>query len=112
MKRTIGLVCMIAGMAQGCAGVTGWSEFTRADRKELAPIAVSGTTYQIFELRRSSDPDRLSSQEDPKATVAVYAVVGPGKTIYCGASAAGCANAIGNFNSRPYQIGEGESGGM
>ena len=111
MLRTIGLVCLIAGLTQGCVGVAGWSEFTRADRKELGVIAVSGTTYRIFELRRSSNPSRLSSQEDPNAVVAVYAIVGPGKTLYCGASASGCEKAIREFNRRPYERKEGGGGG-
>jgi len=96
MIRLIGLVCLIAGMTQGCAGDGQWDELRGAIRKELPPINVGGTVYKIYQLSRSSKPG-VAATDDPKATFAVYAVDGKGKEIYCGRTNRGCENAIRKF---------------
>ncbi len=102
MIRTIGLVCLIVGLTQGCAGIDQWGEFRRADRKDLPPIKVSGTTYKVFELSRSSRSG-VAARNDPDATFAVYVIVGPGRTLYCGTTASACAKAIREFNRKSYR---------
>ncbi|WP_339757655.1 hypothetical protein [uncultured Hoeflea sp.] len=97
MIGKIGLVCLIAGIIQGCSGADQWGEFRRADRKDLPTINVSGTTYEVFQLSRSSRSG-VEAKNDPNATFAVYVVVGKGRKIYCGVSAAGCEAAIRKFN--------------
>lgn len=101
MMRIVGLVCLIAGMTQGCAGINEWGEVRTAEHRDLPPITVSGTTYKIYELSRSTNMN-VPPREDPNATFAVYAIVGPGRKLYCGTSAAGCEKAIRKFNSTPY----------
>ena len=102
MIRKIGLICVIAGMTQGCSGLGGWVK--RAERTELPPINVSGTTYKVFELS-DTDKDRLPSRQNSEDTFAVYAIVGPGKNLYCGSTAAGCERAIRRFIERPLNSG-------
>ncbi|GAB5463572.1 hypothetical protein [Hoeflea alexandrii] len=102
MMRRLGLLCLIAATATGCAGLEQWSEFKGADRKELPAIKVSGTTYKVFELSRT-DESRVADRKNPNDTFAVYAVVGPGKTIYCGQAVGDCAKAIRDFNKRPFR---------
>ena len=103
MIRTIGLLCLIAGMTQGCAGDNQWDEIRTAEKRELPPIKVSGTTYEVYELSRSTYFD-IRPKDDPNAKFAVYVVVGGGKKLYCGTTAAGCEKIIREFNNRPYKI--------
>jgi len=100
MMRRLGLLCLIAATTTGCAGQ--WSELRGADRRDLPPIKVSGTTYKVFELSRT-DEWRKTDRKNPNDTFAVYAVVGPGKTVYCGRTVRGCAKAIRDFNKRPFR---------
>lgn len=96
MIRTVGLVCLIAGMAQGCAKDGQWSEFRGAHQKELQPITLNDKTYRIFELSRSSK-EGLAVKDDPDATIIVYADVGKGKRVDCGRTVRGCKKAIRKF---------------
>jgi hypothetical protein len=105
MIRIIGLVCLIAGITQGCARDGRSDEIRTAERRELPPIKVSGTTYEVYELSRSTNY-KLIPKDDPKATFAVYVVVGPGRKLYCGVTAAGCEQVIRKFNNRPYKAKE------
>lgn len=93
MIRKVGLLCLIAAMAHGCAGTAQWDEFRGAEKRNLPPITVNGKTYKVYELSRSSDPE-IRAQDDPNATFAVYVVTGPGKTVYCGPNASRCRNVI------------------
>ena len=101
MIKKVGLLCLMAALVQGCAGLEQWSELRGPERQDLPPIKVSGTTYKIFELSRTTEW-RMPDRRNPNDTFAVYAVVGPGKTIYCGRSASDCEKAIRRFNRRPY----------
>jgi hypothetical protein len=94
MKLAIILGFSTVLFAAGC----GSTAFSRPDRKELSPINVAGTTYTVFRLTDwgSKDPEDPNSQPD---TVAVYAEVGGGQKVYCGATTAGCEKAIRAFNS-------------
>jgi hypothetical protein len=102
MIRKLGFLCLIAATTAGCAGLEQWSELRGVDRKDLPPIKVSGTTYKVFELSRT-DEWRETDRKNPNDTFAVYAVVGPGKTVYCGRTVRGCEKAIRDFNKRPFR---------
>jgi hypothetical protein len=77
-----------------CAGV-----LQGAARIEQGTVMVSGTEYQTYLLIRSTDPSYRDPENDPAATRAYYAIVGPGATVYCGISSAGCDAAIRRFNN-------------
>jgi hypothetical protein len=102
MIEKLGLLCLIAATTFGCAGIEQWDELRGAERKELPPIKVGDKTYKIFELSRT-DEWRETDRKNPNDTFAVYAVVGPGKTVYCGRTVRGCAKAIRDFNKRPFR---------
>ncbi|MEM5473395.1 hypothetical protein WNZ14_16815 [Hoeflea sp. AS60] len=102
MIRTIGLVCLIAGVIQGCADGGLIDEVRTAEKRELPPIKVSGTTYEVYELSRSTNY-KLTPKDDPNATFAVYVVVGPGMKLYCGTTSAGCEKEIRDFRAKPYK---------
>jgi hypothetical protein len=70
-----------------------------ATRIEQGTVSVSGTEYQTYLLIRSTDQNYNNPQNDPAATRAYYAIVGPGATVYCGISGAGCDAAIRRFNN-------------
>ncbi len=93
MIRKLGLLCLIAGMTQGCARNGQWDELRGAEKRDLPSINVNGKTYKVFELSRSSNPERRA-KDDPNATFAVYVVVGPGKTVYCGHNASRCKKVV------------------
>lgn len=102
MIRKLALLCLIAGMIQGCQGVDIGYEFKGADRRDLPPIKVGGTTYKVFELSRSTKAQN-PTRKDTGDTFAVYVEVGPGKTIYCGTNLSDCWGAIREFNRKPYR---------
>lgn len=102
MIRLVGLVCLIAGMTQGCAGDGQWDELRGATRKELPPINVGGTIYKVFELARSKNPE-ATPQTDPEATKAVFAIVAPGTEVYCGVTVSGCERAIREFKIKQHK---------
>ena len=100
MIRKLALLCLIAATTFGCAGIEQWDELRGAERKELAPIKVGDKTYKILEFSRAAEwrrPDR----NNPADTFAIYAVVGPGKQIYCGSSVSQCDAAIREFLEGP-----------
>lgn len=103
MIRIVGLVCLIAVMTQGCSRDGQFDETRTAEKRELPPIKVSGTTYEVYELSRSTYYN-IRPKDDPNAKFAVYVVVGGGRKLYCGTTAAGCEQVIREFNSRPYKI--------
>jgi len=70
-----------------------------ATRFEQQPVTVSGTTYQVYMLVRSTDLAYSNPLNDPLATRAVYARVGSSATVYCGPSINGCEAAIRGFNN-------------
>ena len=90
---------IFTAIAASAALLAGCSVFQGADRYQLPPINVSGTSYEIFELVRSTNPDYDDPRNDHEATRAVYAVVGPDAVIYCGPIASGCEDAIRRFNN-------------
>ena len=95
------ILTALATLAAGC------TEFTGADRFTLPPVTVSGTTYEVFQLVRSTDPNFDDVRDDPNATVAVYVTVGRGSVIYCGETAAACADLIRRFNAGDVTLREG-----
>jgi hypothetical protein len=100
MIEKLGLLCLIAATTFGCAGIEQWDELRGAERKELPPIKVGDKTYKIVEFSRAAEwrrPDR----NNPADTFAIYAVVGPGKQIYCGSSVSQCDAAIREFLEGP-----------
>lgn len=105
MIKKLGLLLLMTGLAHGCAGIENWSELRGAEYEQLPPIKVSGTTYKVFELSRTTE-NRAPDRKNPNDTFAVYTVVGPGMKVYCGTSAAGCEKAIREFNSKRYKAGE------
>lgn len=113
MIRRLGLLCLMTGLAHGCAGLENWSELRTAESRELPPVKVSGATYRVIELSRTTE-FRLPDRKNPNDTFAVYAIVGPGMKVYCGTSAAGCEKAIREFNRKPYKASEPmhDGGGM
>lgn len=104
MIRKLGLLCLMTGLAHGCAGLENWSELRGAESRELPSVKVSGATYRVFELSRTAE-FRLPDRNKPNDTFAVYAVVGPGMKVYCGTTAAGCEKAIREFNKRTSRAG-------
>ncbi|MCC0051789.1 MAG: hypothetical protein H6881_07925 [Rhodobiaceae bacterium] len=100
MIRKLVLLCLIAGITQGCGRNGQWDELRGAEKRDLPSINVNGKTYKVFELSRSSNPERRA-QDDPNATFAVYVVVGPGKSVYCGRNAARCKNVIQKLVAKP-----------
>jgi hypothetical protein len=95
------ILTALATLAAGC------TEFTGADRFTLPPVTVSGTTYEVFQLVRSTDPNFDDVRQDPNATVAVYVTVGRGSVIYCGETAAACADLVRRFNEGDLTVREG-----
>ena len=100
MIRKLVLLGLITGLAQGCANIEQWDELRGADRRALPPIKVGDKTYKILEFSRAAEW-RKADRKNPADTFAIYAVVGPGKTIYCGSSVSQCDEAIREFNKRP-----------
>lgn len=76
------------------------SMFQRPERLEQDPVHISGTNYQTYLLILSTDRDYEDRiEQDPNATRAYYAIVGPGLRVYCGRSWSGCERAIRRFNN-------------
>lgn len=84
---------LVAAVLVGC------SEFTGADRYALDPITSDGTQFPVFMLARSLNMQYSVARDDPEATIAVYAIVAPGRVIYCGTNANACHDVIRRFRN-------------
>lgn len=92
MKTTLFAIALAALPLAGCTELIG------ASRYEQRPVRVSGTSYNVYLLVRSTNPAFSDPRLDPNAVFAYYAEVGPGATVYCGPRSNLCYDAIRRFN--------------
>ncbi|MCB1389855.1 MAG: hypothetical protein KDK12_12060 [Rhodobacteraceae bacterium] len=76
---------------------------------DLPPINIGGTEYAVFMRVESpsSDMTYADALADPNARRAVYAVVDPGRLIYCGETAAPCESLIRRYRAGDVSLSEG-----